>query len=265
MGIKEFASTLIGLSLFKAKMKIKEKGYRVSKISFTESSTNRLLVLDINAINEEDKSIALSVSGTNPIAFLPSMYQNNDFLKRFLWISQHLHYDTISILDNLHYYFTPLEAPDEFVNWMGSWFNVSDKLNLSSEKMRIFLQNALRLYRWRGTKIGLENLVKIVTGVEIQVFENSFPLDEYMVDESMSVVGVITESFEKEQNFFTVFIDQYTDQISRDNKNAIFELIKQEKPVNSYFYVTYKSRKLEKTDGIVIGQETTVQEDGIQS
>ncbi len=265
MDLKKFASTLTGLSLFQAKKKIAANRFRLGKIKYEESSASRLRVLGINSVNENEGSVSLTVSGTNPINFLPSMYQSNDFLRRFLWIAQHIHYDTVSCLDNLHNYFTPLEAPDEFVNWMGSWFSVSERMNLSADKMRIFLQNALRLYRWRGTRVGLENLISIVVGIDIEIYENTFPIKEYMIDETLEADGIITDAFEREQNFFAVHIPLYSYELSVDEKSAIYELIKQEKPVNTRFYVTYMKKDTGKSAGMIIGENTRVQEDGVQS
>ena len=108
-------------------------------------------------------------------------------------------------------------------------------------------------------------MVKIVVGIDIEVYENSFPISEYLIDESLKADGVITDAFEKEQNFFTVHIPIYSDQLSIDDKRAVFELIKQEKPVNSSFFVTYKRRNKTRYAGTIIGENTIVQENGIKS
>lgn len=264
MGIREFSASLIGLPLFQARKKVEASDFALATITFEESSAGRLTVIGVDA-EEEDGRIALTVSGINPIKFLPSMYQNNDVLRRFLWIVQHIHYDVVSLLDNLHFFFTPMEAPDDFLNWMGSWFNVSERLNLDPGKMRLFLQHALVLYRWRGTRVGMEFMVKIVTGLEPEIYENSFPLTEYVMFEDLIANGVITDAFELGQTFFTVHIPVKIDQLGKQEKIVIYELIKQEKPVNAAFYITYERGRDQRIRGTRIGQGTVVSEHGVQT
>ncbi len=65
-------------------------------------------------------------------------------------------------------YFNPNErdgAPVEFLEWLSGWVALSLRADLDERQQRDFIANAASLYRLRGTKKGLERLLKIYTGL----------------------------------------------------------------------------------------------------
>lgn len=257
----DFTQELVGLSLHRAIRKIRSHGYSLGTITYDEAKEKRLTITHASVQSNNNKEIFLTVSGTNPIHFLPSIYHNSDFLKRFLWIPQHLNYEVVSILDNLHTYFTPMETSEEFLNWIGSWFNISNYLELDQEKMRAFLQNAMTLYRWRGTKFGLSLMIRIVTGIEPEIYENELPYGDYKVMEDIGSQRTIYENLNKSFPYFTVHIPVSGDRFTKKEKTVIYEMIKQERPVNAEFFVTYKKSEKDEVASMVISDDTVIEEE----
>jgi phage tail-like protein len=52
-------------------------------------------------------------------------------------------------------------APDEFLPWLSEWVALSLRADIGTDRQRVLIANAVRLYRLRGTKAGLEELVGI--------------------------------------------------------------------------------------------------------
>ena len=57
-------------------------------------------------------------------------------------------------------YFDPEQTPSNFLSWLASWTAFSLRADLTSQKQREFLANIISLYRYRGTK---KNLVDLLT------------------------------------------------------------------------------------------------------
>jgi phage tail-like protein len=60
-------------------------------------------------------------------------------------------------------YFDPLQTPKDFLPWLASWTAFSLRADLSPKKQREFLAKIISLYRRRGTKQNLVDLLSIFT------------------------------------------------------------------------------------------------------
>ena len=234
-------SELYGLGIYHAKQKIQRMGFSLGNISYQESPIKRLMVLKAICREEADADIPmvdLHLTGSNPIKNLPSMYQSNDFLSRFLWVFQHMAYETTAILDNLHHFFTPMDAPNEFVEWIAAWFGLNLEHLGNEDTARFLLQNAVPLYRWRGTKKGLQAMLKIITGIEPIIEENSMPYGPY------AIVGDGVEAHVLDRmtarNYFTVFFQVAEQHFSPQIRARIQDVIKTEKPAHTQCFLCYQ-------------------------
>jgi hypothetical protein len=57
----------------------------------------------------------------------------------------------------------PREAPDEFLPWLASWTAFTLRFDLDEAQQREFIAKAIPLYRHRGTKASLVDLLRIFT------------------------------------------------------------------------------------------------------
>jgi phage tail-like protein len=84
------------------------------------------------------------------------------------------------ILDDLPRYLTPGAGaadgtPDEFVPWLSQWVALSLRADITldvgkdNELRRAFIANMVRLYRYRGTKRTMKELLEIFTGKDVTI------------------------------------------------------------------------------------------------
>ena len=120
------------------------------------------------------------------LEYLPSVYKedyvNRDFLDRFLAIFESLFFEIDFTIDHLSKFFDAAGTPAEFLEWLGSWVAASQrgeesagKKKVSEAKQRKFISRAVSMYRDRGTRRGLENLIFLYTGKKPIIIEN-FPI-----------------------------------------------------------------------------------------
>lgn len=86
------------------------------------------------------------------------------------------------ILDNIHLYFNPQDTPEEFLPWLAGWVSLSLRDDWAVEVKKGFIQQSVRLYRLRGTKQGLIEILQIYLensgfGKSVEVFDefDNFP------------------------------------------------------------------------------------------
>jgi phage tail-like protein len=80
----------------------------------------------------------------------------------------------------------PQWAPTEFLNWLGTWIGLSFTFEYGEEAKRQILRHAVYLYQWRGTRLGIEQTMQILTGCSVVVSEPEVASLRVGVD---SVVG----------------------------------------------------------------------------
>jgi phage tail-like protein len=115
------------------------------------------------------------------LQYLPAIYQEDEFLGRFLMIFEDVLSPVERILENIHFYFDPMMAPEGFLPWLASWIDLvlDENWPIDNEKRREFIKRqrelikaGVELYRWRGTKRGLREYLRIYTGVESEIIEH---------------------------------------------------------------------------------------------
>jgi len=96
--------TCVGLDVFSAKNKLFSLYPQLNEsdieITYQESDYRSFIVIDCKVT--ADKKIMLYATSKNAIRYLPSNYQENDFLSRYLMIFQHLHNDISIKIDNIN-------------------------------------------------------------------------------------------------------------------------------------------------------------------
>lgn len=74
-------------------------------------------------------------------------------------------------VDALPRLFSAQDTPPEFLDWLSGWVALVHRADLEEEERRRFLQEAVPLYRWRGTRTGLRRIVQLYTGMEPTITE----------------------------------------------------------------------------------------------
>ena len=255
----------IGSSYFQTMNVLAKLGLNVGTVTYHEEGRQPNLIIN-QSIQPGEKvdrgeTLNLDVSGKSLIRHLPSVYKkfdkkNNDFLKRFLWIFQHV-MNSISIkLDNLETYFNPLSANSEFFRWLATWFAVDLEYEISEDKMRHLVKDIVLLYKWRGTAIGLAKYLEIVTGVKPEVSEKDIPQNEYIIKDDRFVENPIYESSQSPYSFVVTF-PVPVNYFDVETVKKIHKVIRLEKPVHTKYYVVFREKDdvdSEQEDFSVIGK-----------
>jgi phage tail-like protein len=105
------------------------------------------------------------------LQYLPAFYREDDFTGRFLNIFEDILKPIEGIVDDLAFYFDPGTAPQSFLPWLASWVGLVLDERWPEARRRQLIKSVVELYRWRGTKRGLSEYLRIYTGVVPQITE----------------------------------------------------------------------------------------------
>ena len=108
------------------------------------------------------------------LEYLPALYKSDDFTGRYLCIFEDILKPIEGIIDNLSFYFDSGTAPQSFLPWLTSWLGLVLDERWPVEKQYELIKSAVELYRWRGTRRGLSEYLRIYTSVAPQIIENMY-------------------------------------------------------------------------------------------
>lgn len=103
------------------------------------------------------------------------------WLALFLQAFQRVLVELEEEIDDVHRTFDPDVAPRDFLEWLGGWVALSFRADLEEDRRREFIRRAVTLYRRRGTRRGLEEILEVHTGL---------PEEDVQVDELTSTFQV---------------------------------------------------------------------------
>ena len=150
------------------------------------------------------------------LEYLPGLYRDDDFMGQFLLIFESIFNPIENTVDNIPLYFDPRMTPEPMLSWLASWLNLTLDPTWPVEKRRQLVKSASELYRWRGTKRGLTEYLKIYTGnvPEISEYIPGMSLDQE------TKLGINTQlGSSGEGHHFTVILE--LDEDSELNVNTV--------------------------------------------
>ena len=123
------------------------------------------------------KSMRIFLPASSWIDYLPQIYRKSDegthFLERYLGIFQTFYEELEYELDDISRYFDPESAESEFLVWLADWLNITDTGLWKEDKLRKLLLSAVELYRRRGTRGSLSDMIELYTGEKPFIVENA--------------------------------------------------------------------------------------------
>lgn len=110
--------------------------------------------------------------------FLPDLYRESDFLSRFLALFEQAFEPINQAMDQMWAYLDPLTAPEALLPFLAHWVAWPLESRWSQERQRRLIRHAVELYRWRGTRRGLQLFIHLYTDLpldshHIQITEGS--------------------------------------------------------------------------------------------
>jgi phage tail-like protein len=106
------------------------------------------------------------------LEYLPSLYRDDKNMEQFLHIFEDILNPIENTVDNLELYFDPSLTTEPVLSWLASWLGLVLDANLPIERRRELVASASELYRWRGTKKGLTEYLRIYTGNDPDISES---------------------------------------------------------------------------------------------
>ncbi len=251
--------TCVGLDLFAAKNRLfslysdlKEDDI---EITYQESDYRRFIVTDCKII--DNKKVMLYATSKNAVRYLPSNFQENDFLSRYLMIFQHLKNDISIKIDNINELFRPMHCPSDFLHVLANWLGINVELLGTEEKRRLFLQYAIPLFKLRGTALGLKVYVYILTGIVPEIIEDYVPYSRLDILDNTDIRGGIFNR-EGDASVFTVSFPVEKEYFDENLIKRLSLLLQQEKPVNTDCYICFKKKKVRPRKKTTIDGKSTM-------
>lgn len=142
------------------------------KDALIRSPTGRYLWLRIELIGSEQqtptvKSVRAYFPRRSYLRYLPAVYQEDDrsrdFLERFLSLFETLFGNLEWQIDHVVRYFDPDVVKGDFLRWLASWLAIAVDENWTEEQQRVLIKKAPELYKKRGTREGIEEMIEIFT------------------------------------------------------------------------------------------------------
>lgn len=143
----------------------------------------RITLVGTEKLSPEVSAVTIFFPKVSYLEYLPSVYSENpasrDFLDRFLAIFESLFFEIDFTIDHLGRWFDAAGTPPEFLEWFSSWVAANQergeritRKKVSEAKQREFISQAVSMYRKRGTRQGLEDLIFLYTGKKPIIIEN---------------------------------------------------------------------------------------------
>jgi len=134
------------------------------------------LATDHERLHSDPYLPGLSRTRSSWLQYLPGIFSEDDFAGRYLLIFESMFSPIFWTLDHFDLYLTPELAPEEWLHWMASWFDLLMIAELPLDRKRAIVRQCGWLFLRRGTRVGLERMLDLYFGVTPQIIE---PTDEY--------------------------------------------------------------------------------------
>jgi phage tail-like protein len=103
---------------------------------------------------------------------LPAVYAEDDFAQRFTGALDHVLAPILTTLDCLDAYLDPRLTPDDVLDWLAGWVAFRLDEGWTGMQRRELVARAVELHRWRGTRRGLTEHVRLLTTGEVEVLDS---------------------------------------------------------------------------------------------
>jgi phage tail-like protein len=236
-------------SLEKAKICLEDAGLGTLVVLYRESYEDRNTILEQRPTRGqmvyEGTEVTLWVARRGYLEFLPAIYRRSDAAGRnvvrdLCFVFEHM-FDSIDdkLIDG-HRFYDPHIAPTDFLHWLANWTAFSIDLDWPEDKKRALIKRAVDLYRIRGTKRGLILFLKLFTGYEPEIEENTWPFKGFRV-ESEARIGLDSVVLPPVDlaHCFVVTMPVKFESVTPELVIRIHQIIASEKPAHTHYYLRF--------------------------
>ena len=246
-----------------AQIMLTNHGFNQATIRFVESYDDIDTVVSQEPLKGQlvDSScrIEVQVAKQSYLRYLPQIYQvdsaiGTSFIREFLWVFQHIVESITDPLSDGYRFYDPRECPEEFLPWLASWVALTLDVDWPEAKKRKMIQAAASMYRYRGTRRALEEVLSIFVGVRPVIEENSWPYKGFRIDVSsmMGEDSLILPTINLDHCFIVRF-PMGPDELTEETVVKIHQIINTEKPAHTTYFLQFD------TEGEVSRPQTFMQ------
>ena len=189
--------------------------------------------------------------------YLPAIYRDDPFVGRFLSAFEQIligedgpatpQRSLEATIASIAILFDPMQTPEDFLPWLADWTAFTMRADLDLDQQRWFISKIIQLYKRRGTKQNLQELLTIFTKGRPKVVEAGG--EEFQIGVS-STIGEDTWLGGSPPHYFQVTIslaEAKTDIQEIQRKQKITrDLIELEKPAHTFYdlYTIFPSMQI---------------------
>lgn len=212
--------------------------------------------------------------GELPPEQVTDIERDEDPMRRFLFIFQHVMTSLTNRIDRLVDLTDPMMCEPKMLPWLSSWVGFELDESLPVHQQRELVRRAIRLMRTRGTRIGIEDMVRVLTSAPVRVeervspkamvvgkvvliggtnvverYQRAEPPGSYLMDAYHPAIGDAPSSGRKPTSFFTLRLEPRDRFQNRFGERAaqvlrrIVNVVSQEKPSHISFIIRFDDRR----------------------
>jgi phage tail-like protein len=249
---------VVGRSLGKAQILLEDAGLARIVTLFRESYEDRDTVLEQRPARGQmiydGTEVTIWVARRGYLEHLPAIYRRSDAIGRNLvselcFVFEHM-FDSIdqNLTEGWRFY-DPHVSPVDFLDWLAGWTAFTLDLDWPEPQKRALIKRAVDLYRIRGTKRGLTLFLKLFTGHEPDIEENTWPFKGFRIEAEGAEEGarialdsVILPPVEL-AHCFVVTMPIKFETVSPEIVIRIHQIIQMEKPAHTQYYLRFAEEK----------------------
>ncbi len=192
-----------------------------------------LEVINYSSEPVEIKKLKIEYPRLSFVDYLPQMYRGgvdkNTFLSRFLSVFQSIYVDFGDKIDSTSEILDPKSVSLEFLDWLTEWFSIENTYVWGEERLRDLLKKSVEIYKKKGTKKALQEIIETYIGVTPIIVEQFSVTDNDYYNESKSHIENLYGS---DRYTFTVIISS-KETISPETYIELLRIINMMKPIDS--------------------------------
>jgi len=245
---------VVGRPLNKAQILLEDAGLAKVVTLYRESYEDRDTVLEQRPARGqmvyEGTEVTIWVARRGYLENLPAIYRRSDAVGRNLvrelcFVFEHM-FDSVEVnLTDGWRFYDPHVAPIEFLDWLAGWSAFTLDLDWPEPRKRALIKRAVDLYRLRGTRRGLSLFLKLFTGHEPDIEENTWPFKGFRVESEgadegarISLDSVILPPVDL-AHCFVVTMPIRFDAVTPEMVIRIHKIIQMEKPAHTHYYLRF--------------------------
>jgi phage tail-like protein len=240
-----------GRSLDKAKILLEDAGLGKLVVLFRESYEDPDTVLEQKPTRGqmvyEGSEVTLWIARRGYLEHLPAIYRRSDAVGRnvvrdMCFLFEHMFGSVERLLGGGHDFYDPHHCREDFLPWLAGWTAFVVDLDWPEPKKRALIKRAVDLYRIRGTRRALALFLKLFTGFEPDIEENTWPFKGFRVETEarIGIDSVVLPPVNLSNCFVVTMPIKFADvKETPELIVRIHQIIQMEKPAHTNYYLRF--------------------------